>query len=390
MKKLPLIVFLTLILFGIFTLRIEAQEESKKTICLNMIVKNENDIIEDCLASIKHLIDYWVIVDTGSEDGTQETIKNFLKDIPGELHERPWVNFEHNRNEALSLAKSKADYSLFIDADERWAFSNEFTMPLLDLDYYRILIREVGVIDSMRKCLVKNSLNWKYEGVLHEVITSPQARIYANLKDVISLNNTALGARTKDPKKYYKDAQVLEAALQQDPNNSRHIFYLGQCYGNAHEYSLAIKYFEKRASMGNKDLEVFWSLYCIGKMEEKLNIDIETPIASYSKTYQSFPDRAEPLYRIANLYFKNKNYLLSYLVSKYALTIPKPQDATFVEDWLYEWGLLQQYANSSYHLENYEEAKLATQTLLSIESLPSDLFLTFQRNLELLNQMLKK
>lgn len=49
------------------------------TVCLSMIVKNETHIIHECLDSIYKHIDYWVIVDTGSTDGTQELIKSFLK-----------------------------------------------------------------------------------------------------------------------------------------------------------------------------------------------------------------------------------------------------------------------------------------------------------------------
>ena len=50
------------------------------TICLNMIVKDEADIIINTLSNIveKIKIDYWVICDTGSTDNTIELIKNFL------------------------------------------------------------------------------------------------------------------------------------------------------------------------------------------------------------------------------------------------------------------------------------------------------------------------
>ena len=41
------------------------------TICLNMIVKNEAPVIGRCLASVLPFVDRWVIVDTGSTDGTQ-------------------------------------------------------------------------------------------------------------------------------------------------------------------------------------------------------------------------------------------------------------------------------------------------------------------------------
>ena len=46
----------------------------KKTVCLNMIVRNESSVIQRCLDSVKGFIDYWVIVDTGSIDGTQKIV----------------------------------------------------------------------------------------------------------------------------------------------------------------------------------------------------------------------------------------------------------------------------------------------------------------------------
>ena len=53
-----------------------------------MIVKNESKVIERCLGSVKDFINYWVIVDTGSTDGTQQIIKNFMKDaVLNELYD---------------------------------------------------------------------------------------------------------------------------------------------------------------------------------------------------------------------------------------------------------------------------------------------------------------
>ena len=57
---------------------------SKNSVCLNMIVKNESKVILRCLESVKDIVDYWVIVDTGSTDGTQIIIQDYLKGIPGE------------------------------------------------------------------------------------------------------------------------------------------------------------------------------------------------------------------------------------------------------------------------------------------------------------------
>src|SRR5579871_1464094 len=111
-----------------------------RRICLNMIVKNEAHVIRRCLASVCPVIDCWVIVDTGSTDGTQQIVRDFFaaRGIPGQLHERPWVDFAHNRSEALDLAKSEADYSLIIDADDTLEVGPGFDRFSLTADSYMV------------------------------------------------------------------------------------------------------------------------------------------------------------------------------------------------------------------------------------------------------------
>ena len=88
-------------------------------------------------------------------------IKDVLKDIPGELHEHPWVDFAHNRNKALELAKGKGDYILFIDADEVLSYEPQFCLPELLKDFYYI---ETHLNGMKYKCvkLVNNHINWRW------------------------------------------------------------------------------------------------------------------------------------------------------------------------------------------------------------------------------------
>ena len=60
--------------------------------CLNMIVRNEAHIVHQVLDSVAPYISSWMIVDTGSEDRTQDVIKSHMArlGISGTLHERPW------------------------------------------------------------------------------------------------------------------------------------------------------------------------------------------------------------------------------------------------------------------------------------------------------------
>src|SRR5690349_4491408 len=87
-------------------------------VCLSMIVRNEAAVIERCLRSVRPHVHAWAIADTGSDDGTQAIVRRCMAGLPGELIERPWVDFATNRNEALELARTYGDYALIIDADE--------------------------------------------------------------------------------------------------------------------------------------------------------------------------------------------------------------------------------------------------------------------------------
>ena len=78
-----------------------------------MICKNEADRISPCLQSVAEWADQVVVLDSGSTDGTLDSIKQF--DV--ELHETDWPGFGKQRQRALDRAKG--DFVFSIDADER-------------------------------------------------------------------------------------------------------------------------------------------------------------------------------------------------------------------------------------------------------------------------------
>jgi glycosyltransferase involved in cell wall biosynthesis len=344
-----------------------------------MIVKNETKVICRCLESVKPLIDYWVIVDTGSTDGTQDLIKSYMKDIPGELYERPWVNFAHNRNEALQLAKNKANYLLFIDADDKLEIAKDFVRPKLDKDAYRLKIQYSGSA-YYRPQIIHTRLNWKWAGVLHEALVCDEEGTIDNL-DGVTMLIVGGGDRSTDPKKFEKDALVLEKALEEDPTSARNVFYLAQSYRDAQKPQLAIKNYERRVAMGGWEEEVFWSLYRIAELQESLNMPEETLSKSYSKAYRFRPTRAEPLYRLSSYYRQNENYLLGYLLSQFALKIKYPEDNLFVEYWIYDYGILLEYSICAYWIGLYKEAFESCNQLLSQKTLPENIRECVEKNL---------
>jgi glycosyltransferase involved in cell wall biosynthesis len=357
-----------------------------KTICLNMIVKDEKEVILRSLQSVKEKIDYWVIIDTGSTDGTQEIIRDSLKEIPGELHQRPWVDFGHNRNEAIALSKNKGDYLLFIDADEELSFSDDFIMPPLNEDYYLAITYCNDHCYSHRILLANNHLDWEWKGVLHEELVSIEAKSGAHLENVFNKALFRDGNRSKDPQTIYKDVQVLEKALEEDPENRRYWFHLALAYESLNEREASLKTYEKRVKLGGgNELEIFYSLYRIGILQELLGMPSETFIKTLLKAHDYRPTRPEPLFSLVRHFLQSKQYLLAYLLSKHALSISYIDDAFFTQRQIYNFGLVHQFAECSYHLKKFEETRIAIQELLSNQDLSVDLRQQLENNLCALN-----
>lgn len=357
-----------------------------------MIVKNESAVIERCLTSVLPIIDYWVIVDTGSTDGTQQKIKNFMKEkgIQGELFERPWVNFAHNRNEAVELAKNKADFLFFIDADEYITYADDFTLPQLDKDYYAVVTKGYG-IKFVRVLLINNHLEWKWKGVLHEQLSPFTSRSHAFLEKLVN-NFTTAGARGKDPQKHQRDVDILEAALKEEPNNSRYVYYLAHSYFAAENLNSALQNYEKCVQMLEKEEgteeEIFSCLLQIAKLYEALEKPENIVIDSYKCAFEHRKTRSEPLYHLAHYYRCKGKYREGYAIAKIGLSIPCPQDLYFVEEWMYDFGILFELSTCAYAEERYQEAQKACHLLLRKKNLPQNFRECTEKTLILTNEKL--
>ena len=74
-----------------------------KSIGLCLIVKNEGHIISRCLDSVKSIIDYVLICDTGSTDDTKLVILDWLSEnnIRGQVIDDPWISFPTTEHQLL-------------------------------------------------------------------------------------------------------------------------------------------------------------------------------------------------------------------------------------------------------------------------------------------------
>ena len=348
-----------------------ADERSRPRICLNMIVRNEAHIIHELIASVAAHIDSWVIVDTGSTDGTQDLIRRLMAErgIPGELFERPWRNFGSNRTEALELAQGRGDYTWVMDADDVVAGTIDFSG--LTADGYSVRIRDGAVY--WRVQLFRDGVPWRYTGVLHEVAVCDVPHTQKRLEGDYRIESRRLGARNQDPQKYVRDAAILQAEVDRNPNDTRSVFYLAQSYFDAGDFANARRWYARRAEMGGWDEEIYYSLYRVALAMDRGGESWPAVQDAFLRAWSFRPIRAEPLYMIARHYRVAGDYRLGHLFADQAARIPLPaDDVLFVPADVYEWRALDEQAVCGSWIGKFPETLALCQRLLARTDIPAE------------------
>ncbi len=266
-----------------------------KTIALCMIVKNESHVIERCIKSVRQLIDYVFIVDTGSTDNTIDVINQAIIDLglQGEVVSDTWENFAKNRSFALSELRNKnfIDYALMIDADEILQFEEGFNAEdfksKMDMDLYDIPTR-MGGISYLRPQLSSNRKNFRYAGVVHEFLTGEfQSRETINGFWNVPIQDSN---RNKSGNKFEKDVEILKATLETETDDwfkSRYTFYLAQSLRDLQRREESLEYYLKRAKLGYWEEEVYMSYYNAGTLMKELDYPDEQIIQTYLRGHES-------------------------------------------------------------------------------------------------------
>jgi len=344
-----------------------ADEAGRPSICLTMIVRDEAHIVGEVLDATAPYIDYWVVVDTGSTDGTQDLIRSHMERlaIPGELHERPWRDFGSNRSEALTLAQGKADYIWMMDADDTVIGAPPFRG--LTADCYGMRVHEDTGHTLWRRQLFRDGVPWYYKGVLHEYACCDDPFTEEHLDGDYHIRGRRLGARSKDPHKYAKDVAVLLAYVSGHPDDERAVFYLAQSYYDDGDFEKARDWYARRAEMGGWEEEVFDSLLQRGRCLAKLKAPEAQVEDSYARAWAYRPTRAEPLHQLAYRMRVAGRYGLGYFFARQAAAMPVPvADRLFVDTVVYTWCALDEQAVCASWIGRQRESFELCRRLLTI------------------------
>jgi glycosyltransferase involved in cell wall biosynthesis len=404
-----------------------ALKQNATKIVFATMVKNESKIIKTMLESVAPYIDYWVIEDTGSTDGTQQIIRDFFaeKNIPGFVYEEPWKFHGYNRDNVLQKtlaanAEHGCDYILRVDADEKLEVSQNFDWSIFkQFDAWNVPTKHGGIL-HYRKWVWSTKLPWHFaHDPIHETIHCPVNYTVGNLPISFKTIVMANGASYTNPKKYYKDGMDMEMKMmvlgdKEAPNKDLyHLWYTAKSYYDAYNswkylaFGLdhgkeclrrARFYFEQHlkiternlAPHQNQDENLFYTYFLLGHISRKLEEPWETAQALFLKASSFAHNRVEGLFEIISYYFNKNDMPTTYAFSKraYDMKNPFPKSMHFIEYEKYSdtgWQLLDMHSVAAYWTEHYEECYEICKTLLSDEYreiLPVEQRPRIQKNLE--------
>ena len=175
------------------TVDISERTKKKSSVSLCMIVKNEEEFLPHCLASLKPIVDEMIVVDTGSTDRT----KDIATVYGARVFDFNWNDdFAAARN--FSISKASGEWILIMDADEvispmdYTAFKKVINKTSSGPSAYSIVTRNychkantigwhpndgyyaqeengIGWLPSEKVRLFSNNKGIKFEGAVHEM-----------------------------------------------------------------------------------------------------------------------------------------------------------------------------------------------------------------------------
>jgi len=370
-----------------------------KSIGLCLIAKNEAHVITRCIDSALPLVDFVLVVDTGSTDDTPGVVREYLaeKKLPGEVIHEPWRDFAYNRNVALRRLRDRPeiDYSLMIDADQILVYDDDFVAARfkqkLRHDIYDLPMRN-GPQEILIPNLVSNRVDIPYKSQLHEYRVLPPDSSRRRVKGLRILEMSD-GGRSHNPNKYRDDAALLERLLleERDPFLiARHTFFLGESYRLCGEDEKALQYYLERAKLGFSNEEIFLSYLYAGRLQVKLARPGNEVLETFLAGHKICPWRAEALHGAAMLCRLQGLHHLGYMLAMPGLRLAVPEIGVYIENWVYDYGLLDEFSVLCYWTGRYQECLDAATRILREGKIPAPERPRVQQNADFAAQKLKE
>lgn len=209
-----------------------------------IITKNESLIIENCLQSIKNIIDEIIVLDTGSTDNTPEICLRY-----GKVYFDIWEDdFAKARNKAISYITG--DWILFIDSDEiitketqeKFVLFRERLLQAQDYDIF--CFKNVNPTNPnflhtyFKATIFKNNVGIKFVKKVHEHPGHNNKKLNIIQCEDMVIHHFGTISNTKAE----RDIPILLESIEKDPlYDYYYLRHLGDSYYIIKDYNKSLK-----------------------------------------------------------------------------------------------------------------------------------------------------
>lgn len=360
----------------------------KKKIVLVMIVKNEEKVLRTCLKSVENIVDEYVIVDTGSTDGTKEIIAEY-----GPVYEEPFVDFVTTKNRALEIALGKGDYVLFMDADETLISGSVMLLASAESGTPAVAGYIVEGEDTTQRYkrtrMWRNDGNWRFCGPgVHEYIYPVDGKYNVFDDDLVVVKHN----HDHRAPESYRDrndmyVRILNEALLKDPTDTRAAFYLARTLKDLGDNLEAVEVYKQYLVMdsGFRD-EIWQSLYDIAECYKRVG-EYELAMKAAEEAIAFDNRRAEAHVLVGLMHQAIGNHEEAAKHFETAAGTPIPDDVILFQNPRAHDTIPLDYAIMSYYdMKQYGLALSASEELLALKPFDTRL----QSNTEVIRRMAHK
>ncbi len=332
-------------------------------IAVYTIAKNEEQFVERWANSCSEA-DYRFILDTGSTDRTVELADRFGIEV-AVASISPW-RFDDARNVSLSLLPNDIDLCIALDMDEvlvpGWRQALEKIKPETTRVRYKYTWSWVGDKPGLQyggdKIHKRHGYRWKHP--VHEIAVTDRI---TEIQEWVDLEIHHFPDQTKSRSQY---CSLLELAVEENPGNSRDMYYLAREYFFNNMIGKAAETFKKHLDMptANWVAERASSLRYLAKCEP------ENAERYLLEAISMSPGKREPLVELSLYYYNLGLWTACHMYAKSALRIKEKALDFLCEE--FAWGALpwDLAAISAYNMEDYASA--AAYGHRAVEADPSD------------------
>lgn len=278
-----------------------------------MIVKNEEEVLDACLASVGNICDEIIIVDTGSTDQTKEIANKYTSNI----YDFKWIDdFSAARNFAFS--KASMEYIFWLDADDVLYEADQYKLKHLKEALERI-VDSVSMIYILefdeygepafyfrRNRLVKRTNNFLWRGAVHE---------YLEVGGNILQSDISIVHRKSKKKKIApsnRNIKIYEERLKKgDIFTPRDLFYYANELKDHKKYEEALQYYKKflQSKKGWLEDHIRACLYMADIY--RLYNEKEKEFKILLQTFEFDTPRPESCCRLGDYFTERKKYKLA-------------------------------------------------------------------------------